>query len=230
MMTISDPWADRLSEYIDGDLDEESRQALEAHLATCATCRLTRDTLVRVVARARRSEYRQPAHDLWPRVEHALRPVGRRARQPFVIAFTLGRLAAAAGFVAVVAGGLAWTIASRRAVSGPPVVVSSDPVRDPVAPVSTGVGLGPTAAAVASYRQAANDLERALEAGRGTLRPETMQIIETNLRAMDIAIAQADSALQRDPGSEYLNQYLVATMHRKLKLLRHALAITSPRT
>ena len=37
-----------------------------------------------------------------------------------------------------------------------------------------------------------------------------------------VRIAQADSALRRDPGSAYLNQYLAATMQRKLKLLRRA--------
>ena len=32
------------------------------------------------------------------------------------------------------------------------------------------------------------------------LRPETMRVIEENLRTIDLAIAQADSALSRDPG------------------------------
>ena len=74
------------------------------------------------------------------------------------------------------------------------------------------------------------DLERAFRAGRATLRPETTRVIEENLRAIDIAIAQADSALRRDPGSAYLNQYLATTMQRKLKLLRRAVEITTARS
>jgi anti-sigma factor RsiW len=226
MTHATDPWADRLSEYIDGDLDPTTHRALEAHLVSCATCRATRDELLRVVARARATRYREPTADLWVRLEPALRAPANRSRRPRVFSFTLGRLAAAAGLVAIISGGVAWAVASRRDASVPRVTMERDRGVRPVAPAPRG----PTALAVASYREAANDLERALEAGRGTLRPETMQIIETNLRAMDVAIAQADSALRQDPGSEYLNQYLVATMQRKLKLLRHAVAITSPRT
>ncbi|MDF2772306.1 MAG: hypothetical protein K0S86_1800 [Geminicoccaceae bacterium] len=229
MTRHQDPWTDRLSEYIDGELGADARQAIETHLASCAACRATHGELLRVVTRAQSGGYQPPLHDLWPRVEQAVRAPARvrRARHPVVVSFTLWRLAAAAGLVAVIAGGIAWSIASSRGGSTP-VVRESTPRVTPAAPASGA--LGPTAVAVASYREAANDLERALEAGRGTLRPETMRVIEENLRAMDVAIAQADSALRQDPGSEYLNQYLVATMQRKLKLLRHAVAITTPRT
>jgi anti-sigma factor RsiW len=226
MTSTTDPWLDRLSEYVDGDLDGDTRRALEAHLVSCATCQATRDELVRVVARARATTYREPRHDLWPKLAATLTPT-QRTRRPRVLSFTVGRLALAAGIIAVIAGGLAWTIATRQSASRTPDIASTRPApRTPVAPAA----VGPAAVAVASYREAASDLERALAAGRGTLRPETMQVIEANLRAIDVAIAQADSALRQDPGSEYLNQYLVATMQRKLKLLRHAVAITSPRT
>src|SRR5688500_16637279 len=228
MTTTTDPWLDRLSEYVDGDLDDETRRALEAHLVSCAACRATRDELLRVVARARATTYREPLHDLWPKLEVSLMPtVAHRARRPRVVSFTIARLAMAAGIVATIAGGLAWTIATRQSASRAPNISSTEPLARPTTP---SAGLGPAAVAVASYREAASDLERALAAGRGTLRLETMQVIEANLRSIDVAIAQADSALRQDPGSEYLNQYLVATMQRKLKLLRHAVAITSPRT
>jgi anti-sigma factor RsiW len=48
-----DSWTDRLSDYVDGELDPATHAALEAHLATCASCRATRDELQHVVARAR---------------------------------------------------------------------------------------------------------------------------------------------------------------------------------
>ena len=60
---MMDSWTDRLSEYVDGELDAETRAAVEAHLATCAECRVTRDELERVVARARRVGYREPGND-----------------------------------------------------------------------------------------------------------------------------------------------------------------------
>jgi anti-sigma factor RsiW len=228
MTFTTDPWTDRLSEYVDGELDAATREALEAHLEGCATCRGVRDDLRRVVARARATSYREPARDVWTSIERSIATPAHRSRPPFVISFTLGRLAMAAGLVAVIAGGLAWSLASRRTTVAPSVTATADSA--PTTGVATPIAVGSAAVAVASYREAARDLERALDAGRGALRPETMRVIEANLRAMDVAIAQADSALHQDPGSEYLNQYLVATMQRKLKLLRHAVAITSPRT
>ena len=228
MTLTTDPWSDRLSEYVDGELDAATRQALESHLDSCAACRAVRDDLRRVVATAQATRYREPSRDLWPTLERTLMAAPQRERRTRVISFTLPRLAAATALVAMIAGGLAWSLASRRSVAAPPVIARVDSAPDTASRASPA--LGTAAVAVASYREAARDLERALEAGRSTLRPETMQVIETNLRAMDVAIAQADSALRQDPGSEYLNQYLVATMQRKLKLLRHAVAITSPRT
>jgi anti-sigma factor RsiW len=220
---MTDPWTDRLSDYVDGELDAPTREALESHLATCAECRATRDALERVVARARRVPDREPARDLWGAIEATIVERSPRTRSRRLITVPLWRLSVAAAVVALVAGGFAWTIASRRLA--PSGALSA---RDTTASVGTSVGA--PALAVASYRDAAADLERAFEAGRGTLRPETTRVIEENLRTIDLAIAQADSALRRDPASTYLNQYLAATMQRKLKLLRRAVEITSARS
>jgi len=227
---VTDPWLDRLSEYVDGDLDAATRTELEAHLATCAECRATRDELERVVARAKRIADRPPATDLWTPIEAAIAAQRDRAlpmdpRQR-TISFTIGRLVAAAAVVAVVAGSITWTIATRR---GPGAVADSR-AADTAQRGATSTATDATALAVASYRDAAADLEHVLDAGRATLRPETMRVIEENLRAIDLAIAQADSALRRDPGSAYLNQHLAATMQRKLKLLRRAVEITTARS
>ncbi len=223
---MNDPWTDRLSEYVDGDLDAVTREALEAHLVTCADCRRTRDELERVATRARHIRDHEPRTDLWPAIEAGIAAQAAQAQAPArrrrVITLSLARLAAAAAVVAVVAGGIAWTIATKRATPGGMVVAVVD---------STGgadsLTSGAPSLAVASYRDAAADLERIYDAGRTTLRPETMRIIEDNLRTIDLAIAQADSALRRDPGSAYLNQYLATTMQRKLKLLRRAVEITA---
>lgn len=222
---MTDSWTERLSEYVDGDLDAETRSALEAHLATCAECRATRDELERVVARARRVEYREPGNDLWGSIEATITQ-GRARSTRRLVTLSWARLAAAAAIVAVLAGGFAWTIASRRTTEIAVVPVG----QDTITPAIRTDAPGPPALAVASYRDAAADLERALEAGRSTLRPETMRVIEENLRAIDLAIAQTDSALRRDPGSAYLNQYLAATMQRKLRLLRRAVEITTARS
>ena len=42
---MQDEWTDRLSEYLDGDLAEAERQALEAHLGVCEDCAATLEEL-----------------------------------------------------------------------------------------------------------------------------------------------------------------------------------------
>jgi hypothetical protein len=225
---MTDPWVDRLSEYVDGDLDDATTRDLEAHLLTCAECRATRDELQRVVAKARSVGYRMPERDLWSRIEAQVEPRRADASIPKIgprhVTLSVWRLAAAAAVVAMLAGGLAWMVATRG--SGGAITI----VRDTTPATPASPTLLPSALTVASYREAAADLERAFEAGRGTLRPETMRVIEENLRSIDVAIAQADSALRADPGSQYLNQYLAETMQRKLKLLRRAVEITTARS
>ena len=50
---MTDGWSDRLSDYLDGDLPDNERVALEAHLDGCAECTAVLDDLRRVVQRAR---------------------------------------------------------------------------------------------------------------------------------------------------------------------------------
>ncbi|HEV8354433.1 MAG TPA: zf-HC2 domain-containing protein, partial [bacterium] len=45
-------WTDRLSDYLDGELPDDERYAIESHLAGCAPCAAVLADLKRVVARA----------------------------------------------------------------------------------------------------------------------------------------------------------------------------------
>src|SRR5512142_2693307 len=62
---MSDKWTDRLSEYLDDELDVAETAALEAHLQTCAECATTLQQLRAVVARADQIVDRPPERDLW---------------------------------------------------------------------------------------------------------------------------------------------------------------------
>ena len=77
------------------------------------------------------------------------------------------------------------------------------------------------------YDDAINDLERALEAGRSQLDPETVKILESNLSAIDRAIDQSRRALEADPANIYLHSHLADARQRKLALLRRASALVS---
>ncbi|MDH3368739.1 MAG: zf-HC2 domain-containing protein, partial [Gemmatimonadota bacterium] len=118
-------WTDRLSEYLDDELDAADRSAVEAHLRECEQCRSDLGQLEAVVARARELTDRLPAVDLWPaivrRLGTAVEPVTdltqRRARRR--IAFSVPQLAAAGVALMLLSAGAVWLTVARN---GPPVV------------------------------------------------------------------------------------------------------------
>ena len=75
-----DAWTDRLSEYVDGELDPAERAALEVHLQLCAGCAATVEELRAVLLRAGALQAIAPEADLWPGIE--ARIAKYRARRP----------------------------------------------------------------------------------------------------------------------------------------------------
>jgi hypothetical protein len=101
-----DPWSDRLSEYLDGELAGDERARLEQHLATCAACRATLVELEAVVRAARGLAPRAPSTDLWTSLEPSLERSLEAEVVPRRVAVRLW-LAFAAGVVVTLAGTLA---------------------------------------------------------------------------------------------------------------------------
>ncbi len=148
-----DRWTDRLSEYLDGELDAGERAALELHLATCGDCALALDELRAVIAAAQALEDAPPEHDLWAGIEARLGPVpGSTLPEPAVISlsdrrrrfsFTLPQLAAAGIAVVALSSTLVWLVTTRlggSATTSPPVVAAI--------PTTSGVAGQPLAAGI----------------------------------------------------------------------------------
>jgi anti-sigma factor RsiW len=224
---MSDQWTDRLSEYVDDELNDNERIALEAHLQTCAQCTTIVGDLRRVIRRARMLREQPPAHDLWPGIARRIGATAAPVAQTVDLAarrrirrwsFSLPQLAAAGIALMMVSGGAVWLAAVR----GPSPVVLSINDSSPVPPVIPA-SMRPTASQ--SYAAAVADLERVLAEGRGRLDTTTVKVIEQNLAAIDRAIADAQRALDADSANIYLNSHLAETMRRKLDLLRQAAAL-----
>lgn len=216
---MTDTWTDRLSDYVDGELPETERVALEQHLAACSDCRGTLLDLRRVVSRAREAAPASPGN-LWPgiaaRIGASTTPVrsldAHRVRRR--VAFTLPQLAAAATLLLALGGATAWyfALAPRSGPTDPTVAISGPAV----------LPAGLPSRAEASYNAAVADLEAALASGRGRLSPTTMATLERNLARIDQAIAEARRALASDPANAYLNSHLATTMQQKLDVLQQA--------
>jgi anti-sigma factor RsiW len=225
---MSDQWTERLSEYLDGELEDGERVALESHLRSCAACSGIVGDLRRVVRRARTLKQRGPEHDLWPGIasrigatppqaDRAVDLASRRSSRRW--SFSLPQLAAAGIALMTISGGTVWmlrTAVPRSAIA--PVASISSPH-----PIVVNAAARPSA--TQSYAAAVADLERVLADGRGQLDSSTVRVIEQNLQAIDRAIAQAQRALEADPANLYLNTHLAETMRRKLDLLRQAAAL-----
>ncbi|MGH7573180.1 MAG: anti-sigma factor family protein, partial [Gemmatimonadota bacterium] len=216
---------ERLSAWIDGDLDPAERERVERHVAGCAECAAVLAGLERVVASARKIEDREPATDLWPGIEGRLgarRPAvvpidaaGPRVRRRF--SFTVPQLAAAAIAIIVVSSAVVWW-----ANPGP-----SDVALDERGGRVGTIAPGPQGIPVAfeedpAYTDALADLERAFESSRDRLRPETVATVERNLAIIDEAIRQTLEALAADPGSTFLYDHLERSRRQKLEVLRQA--------
>jgi len=226
---MSDQWTNRLSEYLDGELTDGERIALEAHLQSCGECSSVLTDLRQVVARARMLEHKAPHHDLWPGIAQRIgATVGetrtvdlgsRRAARRW--SFSLPQLAAAGIALMTLSGGAVWLLHSpeQQNLAPPSAIVPSGNPR------AINAAVNPRGNATQSYAAAVADLERVLASGRGQLDTTTIRVIEQNLAAIDRAIAQAQRALDADPANLYLNTHLAETMRRKLDLLRQAAAL-----
>jgi hypothetical protein len=228
---MNDPWIDRLSEYVDGELAAAESRQLEAHLAECAECSATVEELRRVAARAATLGDRPPTADLWPGIAERIGAEAPEAatltdlgsyrdrkrsglgRRRFT--FSLPQLAAASVALMVLSGGTAWLM-SRTA----------QPAEE--APRVADVPTAPAPASFVSteYDAAILELEQILSANRERLDTTTVRVIEENLRIIDRAIGQAQRALAQDPASTYLHEHLAGTMRQKLEFLRQAAEMT----
>jgi hypothetical protein len=215
----TDLYTNRLSEYLDAeDLAPSERSDIQAHLAACSECRAVLDELREVAAVAAGLPDRAPDNELWSGI--AVRLAAPPAVVPFVrpaqrrFSFTLPQLVAAGLALMVVSGSMVWV--SR--LGDPRTSV-------PVAQAEPETGVAAIGLTDVNYDEAVADLEKVLEAGRSRLDPETVQILEDNLRTIDLAIEQARKALRNDPESVYLNSHFAASRNRKLALLRRASAL-----
>jgi len=248
---MTDRWTERLSEYIDGQLDEHERAALDAHLGGCAACRRTLDELRTIVQFAGVLPSTPPDADLWPGILTRIRDdvrvipigsvgeagsasgagsvrneVGHVAEPPSRPRYATARFTLSLSQLAAAAAIVAFLSGSTvwlalRAGAG------DDPMfvtQQPPSITSTEA-VDAQFTASATYDSAIRQLEQELELVRDRLDPETVALIEHNLEVIDAAIQEARQALARDPANAFLYRHLDATMMKKIDMLRRVTTI-----
>ena len=194
----------KLNEYVDGTLSAAERALVAAHVAGCAGCHAAVAELQALLAAAGAlPKSVQPSRDLWGGIAARL---GQRTTGNVQRAFWTGALAAAAVFAIIV--GISRFLPPSTALHRP------------------GGGQG-WAAVTADYEQSAAELVATLRTERGRLRPETVALVERNLRIIDAAIRESRAALERDPGNAELRQLFAAAYRQKVELLRWATRVAT---
>jgi len=211
---MNDQWTNRLSAYLDGELDSTERASLEAHLATCGHCYATLGELRQVVARAKSLSDTPPATDLWPNIRARLTQgseTRRHAPGSRRFSLTVGQLLAASVALMLVSGSGVWLVVKQQPANPAGSVAERERRFEPR--IDPAGWTRSTDAAIA-------DLQAALDQNEKRLDTATVRIVRKNLAVIDRAIAEARMALRSDPGNTYLNLHLANTMRRKVELLR----------
>lgn len=226
---MTDTWTALVSEYLDGELPPARKLDVEHHLEECPECRAVLDDLRLLTSRSRELPPILPERDLWPGIESRIGVSGARGGahpEPSIqrwlgrrISFSFGQLAGACAALLVLAVGLTWY--------GLVQMHAREDARIAAA-LRSSVN---TQAAIASSDHAAfhdiAELRRILASGRGKLAPSTVRSLEESLVIIDVAIRQAQRALEADPGNPYVRAHLNETMHRKIELMRRATQLAS---
>ena len=208
-----------LNDYVDGQLTEETQEAVVQHLAQCDICRNEASFLRSLLTTAAGlPEGVAPGQDLWPGI--AARIVqGKAAAEddggdPAWLTRGM-RVAAAVALIAVSSLLTAVWVRNQSAVDS-----------------DAGEGGRPAAAALAqvrafekAYGMDISELSSALQAHRTHLAPETVRVIEENLGTIDRAIQEAQAALAADPGNQRPAHTILAMYMRKIDLLQQAVRL-----
>ncbi len=224
-MTCQDVEA-RLTEYLDSDLEAADREAIAAHLETCAHCRGLTDDLTRLRAAARTLGPIAPPDHLWLEIAGQIRladrptpavvPAPRRAARLSGSWQWLG-LAAALVLVTLVS----YLVLHLREVA-PGAAAGKAPATGSVESVAQELSL-----ALEHYDKAIAELEVLAKNNDGTIDPETAAALQKNLGVIDQAIAESRAALANDPQSQPAFDSLIDALRQKVGVLQTTVALTN---
>lgn len=219
-----------LDDFVDGALDPAGEREVRRHLMQCDGCRAEERALRTLLEHAAAlPEAILPERDLWAEIAPRLGPQApaetaaperRAARGPRPLPWWM--LAAAS--VALV---VATSLATLRLAPGGEGPMATLPVEQapPAAAAAPVTALAAFRPAEREYEQAIDELAAVLEARRGALAPETVEVVESNLRVIDRAIEESRAALAADPASRELTRMLAEAYDAKLGVLRQAVQL-----
>lgn len=200
----------------DGSLDAEARARVDAHRAACRECdddvaRLT--ALMKRIGESRRSPAAAAGVDeLWPEIRRQIdgaKVVSLEAAAPT----SSPRLRIDPWWIGVAAALLVIVgVSVYRVVPSTVREVSVSAANDSIFHLADD--------SVKTYEAQADALLDELKLERARLMPETRASIDEDLKTVDLAIAEVQAAIARDPKNPVLRAMLASTYRQKVDVLK----------
>lgn len=210
---MEDPWRERLSDYLDGELTEEAEAECRRHLGSCPACRNDLAGIERVKRWACQHLAKQPDVDAWPAIQRAIEALGPSSKSlPAGSSSKIagGRLAVRKRFLAAAVVLLAALALVWRFLPAPPDRHSGQ---------TTSATATADARALAA---AAEELAQELKPLETALDSETLGDLEESLAMLETFSAEVADRLEEEPENELLREFLIRSWRMKLQVLRHA--------
>ena len=222
--------AERLSEWLSGDMHERDAAVVRSHVDACPACGEAAESLRLQTASLRDLARPEPPPTLWPTIAGALEAdEGRGWSWP---SWLFGALAGAS-----VAACVAWLAVGRvdLFVRGPGRAVATAVAPIP-APTPSSAGIDPLLAeaeheldhAAASYAEAARRLRAILDREQALWAPETRARVAERLARLDEAIVHSRAVADRDPGDSNGAEMLFSAYQKQIDFLAEAVHRGSP--
>jgi anti-sigma factor RsiW len=213
-----------LNDLVDGTLKNKERRAVEGHLKGCVECRTSEAGLRALLARVGTLPRSiPPMRDPWQGIvsritaggviEHDF--AGRSRRW-----YPLGAVAAAAAVLIVAVSLVTAILVGRERAARVALAPERPGATSEVTPASLEL-----TQVQATFDAARQQLLAALEARKGSLSPQTLAVVEENLKIIDRAVGEMQAALARDPGNRELPTLLVTAYRQEIDLLQRVVQL-----
>jgi anti-sigma factor RsiW len=199
----------------DDSLSAERRADVEAHLAACDECTADVARIAEFMKRSREAQVSvagPPLDELWSPIRariEATKVVALDAASPRPKERPLVLLAVAAAAAVVLATTLVIRVRPHEQQSAAIAQIAPD-----------SSVLRAVADSTKAYEAEAQILLDRLQIQRATMRPDAVAAVERNLRTVDVAIAELEDAIARDPNNPALRQLLATSYRQKVELLK----------
>jgi len=240
MTTARHVTAERVSEWLDGDISEREAAAVRAHVAACAACADLVSELRGQVDSLHELGRPEPPATLWAAIEGTMdgedaRAERRRWSWPSWLAGALGGAVTAA--VAV------WLVVGRGGAFGSAGAPAAPIGNDGAVVVAQAAGASGTGSdpllmeaerelerAAASYAKAAGRLRVILDREQALWDPARRARVAERLARLDDAIVHSRAVAERDPGDGTSAEMLFSAYRRQIDFLAEVVHRGSPGT